>query len=110
MLHFLGHLQPFLPARWHLVAIFEKLPQRWIIFLLYPIGSDCGRRFILGVRHIGSPCRCCLSLTLSRWVARLELPQISNSIVDEIIAELKCRFIGSRPGQAGGVFARVSVA
>ena len=36
LLHFLGHLQPFFPARWHLVAIVEKLQQRWIIFLLDP--------------------------------------------------------------------------
>src|SRR5216683_5098241 len=43
LLHFLGHFQPFFPARWHLVAIVKKLQQRWIIFLLDPIGPDCGR-------------------------------------------------------------------
>src|SRR6267378_6016807 len=69
LFHFLGHPQPFFPARWHLVAIVEKLQQRWIIFLLDPIGPDCGRRLILGVRHTCSPCRCCLSLTRSRRVA-----------------------------------------
>src|SRR5450631_2412162 len=57
LLHFLGHLQPFFPARWHLVAIVEKLQQRWIIFLLDPIGPDCGRRFILRIRHACSLCR-----------------------------------------------------
>jgi hypothetical protein len=42
LLHFLGYLQPFFPARWQLVAIVEKLQQRWIIFLFDPIGPDCG--------------------------------------------------------------------
>ena len=51
LLHFLGHLQPFFPARWHLVAIVDQLQQRWIIVLLDPIGPHCGRRFILGIRH-----------------------------------------------------------
>jgi len=72
LLHFVGHLQPFFPARWHLVAIVEKLHQRWIIFLLDPIGPDCGRRIILGIRHTSFPSRCCLSLTRSRRVARLD--------------------------------------
>src|SRR4029453_5124062 len=64
MLHFLGHPQPFFPTRWHLVAIVEKLQQHWIIFLLDPIGPECGRRIILGLGLTGwSPCRCCLSLT-----------------------------------------------
>src|SRR6267142_638520 len=65
LFHFLGHPQPFFPARWHLVAIVEKLQQRWIIFLLDPKGPDCGRRFILEIRHRCSSCRCCLSLTRS---------------------------------------------
>ena len=51
MLHFLGHLQPFFPTRWHLVAIVEKQQQRWIMFLLDLIGPDGGRRIILGILH-----------------------------------------------------------
>src|SRR3954451_9658057 len=62
LLHFLGHLQPFFATWWHLVAIVEKLQQRKIIVLIDPIGPDCGRRNILGVRHRYFPCRCCLSL------------------------------------------------
>ena len=38
-----------------------------------PIGPNRGRRFILEIVHRCSPCRCCLSLTRSRRVARLEL-------------------------------------
>src|SRR6478736_1789402 len=57
LFHFLGHLQPFFPVRWHLVAIVEKSQQRWIMFLLDPIGPDGGRRIILGIRHTRSPCR-----------------------------------------------------
>jgi hypothetical protein len=89
LLHFLGHLEPFFPARWHLVAIVEKLKQRWIIFIIDPIGPDWGRRLILGVRHTYSPCGCRLSLTRPRRVACLDPPSISDSIVDETISELK---------------------
>src|SRR4030081_2596374 len=89
LLQLLGHLQPLFPARWHLVAIVEKLQQRRIMFLLDPKGPDCGRRFVLRIRHTCSPYRCCLSLTRSRRAARLDRPQISDSITDEIIAELK---------------------
>jgi hypothetical protein len=44
---------------------------------------------ILGVRHTWSSCRCCLSQDTIETGRRLDPPQISDSIVDEIIPELK---------------------
>jgi hypothetical protein len=39
-LHFHGNCQPLLPSGWHPIAVRETFQQRWVIFLVNPIGSD----------------------------------------------------------------------